>query len=62
MKAAKALVAFAVPASLVFANVGAQFLGFADDDLIVAEEWKLLALGLVSAIAVYFKRNAPTTS
>lgn len=61
MKAAKAFVAFAIPASLVLADVGAQFLGVAGDDVIVAEEWKLLALGLVSAIAVYFKRNAPAS-
>jgi len=59
MRYAKAIIAFAIPAGLFVADVGAQWQGWAADDTITSNEWLLLAIAVASGIGVYFKSNAP---
>lgn len=56
---AKAIVAFAIPTGVLAADLAGQWLDITADDTIVASEWQLFLLAIVTGVGVYFKRNAP---
>lgn len=58
-RVAKALVAFGIPTGVLVADLGGQWLDITADGTIVASEWQLFFVAIVSGLAVYFKRNAP---
>lgn len=60
--AAKAVVAFGVPAMAVLADLSSQWLGFSEDGFIDASEWQLLLLAVISGIGVFLKKNGPAPS
>lgn len=57
--AAKAVIAFGVPAVAVLVDLSSQWLGFSEDGVIDASEWQLLLLAVIAGVGVFFKKNGP---
>ena len=58
--AAKAVVAWGVPTATALVSLASQWLTITDDGFVSGDEWKLFLVGVISGVAVFFKKNAPT--
>lgn len=56
---AKAIVAFAIPAAALLADLASQWLGITEDGVIEVNEAHVLILAAITAVGVFIKKNGP---